>query len=343
MSDFYIPPANIFFRLIGNDTARALFSRSGPGGTAAGFGAHPANDVLTSSWFSLVRGTGNRDGLFAIRGRESGWVLYSRTARLPLVGHDHEDGRYDDNWFRLQPGTGTWAGMVCLVVPSTNTVIVLRASDPTFVTNYEALPGVVGRYSDQFFALDYEDMIIDRIEYNLSLGRIISNTPKVLASQTLHNQTSQPQQMIFEMSESVTHTSSFEFSRGITLSVGVTMSGGIPFIFDTEIRVDASSTETRTYGKEESITKTYTATFPVNAGPYSSVRAVSRVNSGILDVPYTLHLRSRSTNTQATSHGTWRGVSTWELTHTLTDILPDGTEREHREVRAEAERENAAQ
>jgi hypothetical protein len=115
--------------------------------------------------------------------------------------------------------------MVCLVVPSTNTVIVLRASNPTFVTNYEALPGVVGRYSDQFFALDYEDMIIDRIEYNLSLGRIISNTPKVLASQTLHNQTSQPQQMIFEMSESVTHTSSFEFSRGITLSVGVTMSG----------------------------------------------------------------------------------------------------------------------
>jgi hypothetical protein len=115
--------------------------------------------------------------------------------------------------------------MVCLVVPSSNTVLVLRASNPTLVTNYEALPGVVGRYSDQFFALDYEDMIIDSIEYNLSLGRIISNTPKVLADQTLHNDTSQPQQMIFEMSESVTHTSSFEFSRGVTLSVGVTMSG----------------------------------------------------------------------------------------------------------------------
>ncbi|KAJ7513262.1 hemolytic lectin [Mycena galericulata] len=352
MSDFYIPPENIFFQLIGNDTARALFSRT-TGNPS--FGAHPADDVLTSSWFSLVSGTGSNARLFAIRGRESGYLLFSAGAgATPPVGHNNNpDWFSNDIWFHLRPGTGTFRGMMCLVVPSSNTVITLSRSNPTLVTNTAAIPGVVGQNSDQFFAFHYEDMVVDRIEYDLDLGKIIASTPRVLANQTLHNETGYPQQMIFEMEESVAHTSNFEFSRGITLSVGMTMrgepyypvclgcteaiGGGVPFIVETEMRVDTSSTETRTYGEEESITQTYRATFPVNAGPHMSVRAVSRVNSGILDVPYTLHLRSTSTGVRATSHGIWRGVSTWDLSHTLTDITPDGTERAHREIQAEAE------
>lgn len=68
-------------------------------------------------------------------------------------------------------------------------------------------------------------MKIDRIEYDLKLGKILSSTPLVLANQTLVNDTDHDQEMEFTLNETVTHTSSFEYTFGITVSAGATFKG----------------------------------------------------------------------------------------------------------------------
>ncbi|KAJ7451332.1 hemolytic lectin [Mycena latifolia] len=312
MSDFYVPPEGIYFRIIGYVSSRALYSRTSKEPTFGGFLASVA--PYQDQYFSLVKGTGDKGGLFLIKSRETGYVLFSRAHPAPHVGHIN--GRYDDNWFKLDPGTGQFTSMVRLVVPSTETVVVSRDNTDE-IDNYPAKHQV---YPDQFFAFEYEDMVVDRIEYELRLGKIIASTPRVLASQTLDNNTDHKQEMSFAMSEKQTQTSSFDYTTGLTLSVGATIKAGIPEIAEGEFRMDTSISETWTYGKTESFEKTYTASFPVKAGPHMTVHAVSTVNVGTLEVPYTLYLSSKSTGTKAETRGIWRGVSSWALRHSISQV-----------------------
>lgn len=86
------------------------------------------------------------------------------------------------------------------------------------------------------------------------------------------------------------------------------------------MKVEASSTNTWTWGQTTSYTTQYTANFPVKAGPHKSVRASSVVNQGTLDVPYTMYLSSRSGGVKVQTTGTWRGVSSWDLRHTISPL-----------------------
>jgi hypothetical protein len=95
MTDFYVPPEGIFFRILGNASNRMLYSRSSGKPT---FGSIPeTSGPYEDNYFSLIMGTGNRNGLFLIKGRQSGMVLYSRNSS-PYVNHAVGNGMYDDKW-----------------------------------------------------------------------------------------------------------------------------------------------------------------------------------------------------------------------------------------------------
>lgn len=64
------------------------------------------------------------------------------------------------------------------------------------------------------------------------------------------------------------------------------------------------------------------------ASPYTKVRAVSTVNKGVLEVPYTMYLSSKSTGATTESKGIWHGVSTWDLRHTITNFRIGDTHEE---------------
>ena len=85
----------------------------------------------------------------------------------------------------------------------------------------------------------------------------------------------------------------------------------------------ASSTDTWTWGKTTKYRNDYTATFVVRVSPYTSVRIKSVVNQGVLNVPYTMDLSSKSIGVKVETKGTWRGVSSWDLRHTITTLYPD--------------------
>jgi hypothetical protein len=86
--------------------------------------------------------------------------------------------------------------------------------------------------------------------------------------------------------------------------------------------IDMGMSQEWKWGESQSVTKTYTAELPVVAGPGKTVEAVSTVNKGQLEVPYTIILSSKSTGVQTTMRGVWRGVSTWDLRHTVREVEP---------------------
>ena len=91
-------------------------------------------------------------------------------------------------------------------------------------------------------------------------------------------------------------------------------------IAEGKFSVSASTTNTWTWGKTTEYGIQYTATFPLKAGPHKTVRATSVVNQGTLDVPYTIYMSSKSSGVKVETSGTWRGVSSWDLRHTITAL-----------------------
>jgi hypothetical protein len=89
---------------------------------------------------------------------------------------------------------------------------------------------------------------------------------------------------------------------------------GIPQITGgVEAEMQISTTETYTYGQVEEKSKTYIASFPVNAKAGTNVRCVATVSKGNLTVPFTITLKSKSNGVQTEMRGIWTGVSTWDL------------------------------
>jgi len=89
----YIPAEDLYFRLVSTYTNYKLFSRNSPDPQVWHFDGSDYDDQL----FSLIYGTSSnkRDGQYAIKGKLSGKVLFSRSAD-PRVGHIAGDGSYND-------------------------------------------------------------------------------------------------------------------------------------------------------------------------------------------------------------------------------------------------------
>jgi hypothetical protein len=106
-------------------------------------------------------------------------------------------------------------------MPSEGLTLYSRSSsDPTFLNCTEQ-----PFYADQLFSFLWENMKVDKVEYNLDAGRIISSTPIMLAEQVLTNNTDSEQEMSFSVNKGVTNSSTFEYSTGFTVTVGMEFNG----------------------------------------------------------------------------------------------------------------------
>ena len=126
-----------------------------------------------------------------------------------------------NSWFKLEPGSGQYANYFRLITPSQGLALVSRtAAEPYFFNHDEKI-----FYADQLFGFIWEDMQVDKVEFNLNSGKIISSTPVVLAEQVLTNNSDTEQEMSFSVNKGVTNSSTFEYSTGFTITVGMEFSG----------------------------------------------------------------------------------------------------------------------
>ncbi|EMD42360.1 hemolytic lectin LSL-like protein [Gelatoporia subvermispora B] len=129
---------------------------------------------------------------------------------------------------------------------------------------------------DQYFSFLFEDMHIDRAEYDLGLGLDLTSSSIILSEQTLKNNTKQPQEISFQISETDNHTSIFEYNTDFPIIAGI---NGVPI------------------------------SFYIKAGKRESVCIVSTIKQGELQVPFTVHLSSKNNDVKAETSGVWRGAT----------------------------------
>lgn len=88
-----IPQEGEYFRLLNCASQHVLFFRADK---EPYIDSHPVEEKKDDQLFSLLHGAGEHKGLYAIKNKVTGDVLFSRTHMLPNVGHIGGDGVWFD-------------------------------------------------------------------------------------------------------------------------------------------------------------------------------------------------------------------------------------------------------
>ncbi|KAI0267340.1 hemolytic lectin [Gloeopeniophorella convolvens] len=307
MSTVYAPPEGIYFRLCGYASSHCIFSRNQEPEVGH---YHINNGDFEDQHFTLIHGTGKHAGKYAIKGKVSGKVLYSRNKDSPTVWHIGGNGAYEDNWFELEPGTGEYKGHFRLKTPSQGMVIYSRAKDDPTFSNYYAS----SIYSDHFFKYVFEALNFDGVDFDVSNGKIISTERWAVSSQTIANDACQTQHFTIAILEKRSQSSLLSEGNGFPAVKGTVYKANVPVVNDDDkIVIDGNTSHQLTYEGTDTWLKTHQGNFPVTIEPHKSVKVVSYVTHGDIEVPYTINFSSKTTGTKTYTKGVWRGTATWHL------------------------------
>ncbi|BBN13643.1 hypothetical protein MPTK1_6g05220 [Marchantia polymorpha subsp. ruderalis] len=306
MPELYIPPKEISFRLRGYRSNYVLFSRNKPDPKCGHTSVGPNAD----QWWQLVPGTGQHAGYYLIKSKFTGKVLFSRRTRDPPVGDIDGDGKYNDNWFKFEVGTGKLASHFRIRNYASDTVLVSRTHrNPTFYNH----AGIGDVHEDQYFTFLFEDMAINRVEYQIDQAKVLASVPEVIGTTTLRNDSAINQTVEFDFARTETISSSFDYTVGFTITVGTSGKIGIPFVTEGQIKVDISNSHELKWGTTTTESKTYSIRFPAIAPPRHSIIGTGTVTCSNIEVPFTIYSKSVATGFEVATHGIYRGVTYWNI------------------------------
>lgn len=310
MPELYIPPKELFFKLLSYSSKHVLYSRDND----PNFG-HYEGPTSHDQWWSLIPGTGKYAGCYAIKSKFTDKVVFSRSTE-PRVGHIGGDGKYDDNWFRLEPGTGKLANHFRLRNFSSDQVIVSRTHVKPNLTNFS---GTATIHDDHYFTFVFEDTEVTRIEYKADQAQILSSTPEVIGASTQLKATSLPQTLEFSYSQAQTVSSNFEYGLGFKATAGASGKVGIPLVAEGEVRVDLSMSRDFKWGTSFGATRTFEPKFSATAPPRTKVVGAFKATKSSITVPFTVYSRSVATGYEVATVGVYHGVTYWDIRSDLTE------------------------
>ncbi|WEW55458.1 hypothetical protein PRK78_000889 [Emydomyces testavorans] len=311
MPDLYIPPSNIAFRLRNCSSNYVLYSRKANEPLFYHYGGAIADDQF---WY-LIPGTGKYDGYYLIKSKCTGKVIFSRNSPDPKVSHVEGDGKWDDNYFKIEAGSGEHKTHFRLRNFSSDTVIFSRTTAEPYLANCAAS---YGPCDDQYFRFEFEDMDVDRIEYKIDKGQILSSVPEAMGSDSLRNTSTVNQSVEFDFSKTKTLSSSFDYTLGFSITVGRSVKVAVPEVADAELKVDYTNSHEFKWGSTTTESVTFDAKVPVVAPPSTKVTATATITCCNIEVPYTIYLKSVATGATVTSQGIYRGVTYWNIESSIT-------------------------
>jgi hypothetical protein len=226
---------------------------------------------------------------------------------------------YKMQWGKSKSVTKAYTGSDVVEVPpnSSNTyAAVITESELTVPYRIHWLSGMVsvGKWHCLYnwgFRLNVEkqclvDKIVD-VEFDVKRSKKAS-TPKIIATQTLTNDTSIEQRVEFTYSEEVTDESSFSHEFGVEIGVGTEFSCGLPTIAEGKISVEAKAAYNMEWGKSKSTTRSFSGSIPVTVPANSTIECKALFTEDKLKVPYKISWLSGDV-----SEGIWHGVKSWDL------------------------------
>ncbi|KAK4457629.1 hypothetical protein QBC42DRAFT_212215 [Cladorrhinum samala] len=298
MSTPFIPPQGLYFRLQGVLSGKVLACQKSEDKVSHQDESNGNEDP----WFTLVPGTGGNAGYYLIKNWKTGTTLFSRDHREPRVGHTGLEGRWPDNWFKLDfaPGKPGKPDKFRLVSGVGYAIVSKKDDTVGWVTNHPE--GEV--FEDQYFSFLWEKLeAVDTVWHR---DRAVRKDMQMYlaAEQVLENDTDLEQSTT--MTLTTTETSTHEVVNTSGFQGSAKFTAGLPLVGSTEITVGGSYEHK--VGNTTSTSEAYGSTAPIKAGPHTSVTGQLFLNKGKLEIPVTVTYRNKE-GVEATMEGLYKGVT----------------------------------
>ncbi|KAF7301947.1 Hemolytic lectin LSLb [Mycena indigotica] len=212
----YIPPPGVCFRLLGYVTQQVLFSRTHE---QPEVWHHPVQSEHQDQYFSLVPLSENQEGFYALQGKVSDKFLVITPART-LANEDDEGS--PASWFKLEAGEGKTAKMFRITCPALDMVIFSRTHMTPHVS---ATSPISNKWDDQYFSFVFEDLQVNRVEYDLARATIADRSLVQITVHTFTNNTSHEQQMTISSDLPAAQTFTWKYSSGFPLGDDISFKG----------------------------------------------------------------------------------------------------------------------
>ncbi|KAG6908057.1 hypothetical protein DXG01_006363 [Tephrocybe rancida] len=308
MPRIHTPAPGLFFRLCAYKSGRVIYSRYSPEPTV---GNHPATDEFDDQYFTAATHP-NYPNEFAFKSKATGKFLCYRHPNNMLFAEDWNTTILDVFFFTLDSGLGKHLSYF-RIIP--------HGSDRALLSNNGVSYGSKGDFNDdQYFTLLYEDLIFDRVEFGKQQQAKIKDEPHVISSQELKNETDHDATLTFSFSETVHTTSLWEYTGGVKAGTSNWTTTLPAFLLKGEFKV---ALEGSFSGKNVETTvnsRTYTITVPVTAKTKQRIVAKMSVRRAEMECPFTVYWRSSKTAEVATTEGIWRGITSYDMTTSVTPI-----------------------
>lgn len=163
-----------------------------------------------------------------------------------------------------------------------------------------------------------ENIEITSLTFHTNSG-LAATMPEFISEASVYNDTSVTQTMTAVFTRKATESSSFEHQHSLTFGVSGTKNFGTPVFAQGSITVSASTTNTWTYGSNQSREDTRSYNMPVVVLPGKRVYTKAVISMTKLDVPYTISGYSKLTGQTFTANGIWRGVQAGNIEFSLSE------------------------
>ena len=308
----YIPPENFGFRLedFKNDLVLVADKL---------LRAYPKSQSYPDQWFTFEQTTSEYgENLYYVKSQDHKFigqyisiVLYP----LPGLGMSHKQKGVPQR-FSLDFGTGDFKGTFRLQNNWKNVVIGARSQDEVYLH-----PANEEHWSDQYFSLEFEETIIDRVEYDVVNGKIHPGEPIIVSDQVI-NDNSRDVVLHANLSQSQTFTCSFGESHGFTITTGAEASFGVPGISGGKIKLDVSNTHNYQWGRTYSEATTVGSSVDVPVPANSKVTVTGSIEKGEITMPCTIYSKSKKSGVEVATKSTYKGLAFWGFKYQIGEATP---------------------
>ena len=164
----------------------------------------------------------------------------------------------------------------------------------------------------QQFEFDYQHLKFNKLVYHVAEATIQDASPFILIDQIVTNDTGSEQKGIpFSCNQTVTNTSTFEYTMGITIDAAFEFKAGVPTV-NVESKIAISNSHNWKWGTENTTTTEYKLDYPLNVLPFTEVEYHAEVTQGTLHVPFTAYHNTDS-GVDVETMGIYKGASSWKL------------------------------
>jgi hypothetical protein len=148
---------------------------------------------------------------------------------------------------------------------------------------------VAGDSIDDLAFLYKNDILVSRVVDNFDYSNLASTdpTPINVASATVHNQTSENQQMSVTFEKSVTSSYTWGVEAGISIGVEASFKTGIPFVAEGQVTVSTELSFSASFGEEHTTSETFSYTAEVSVPSNTAIKAKASATTSIVSGKYT--------------------------------------------------------